>query len=110
MNDTATSRAEASSLLASFFYEIAREEGVTFEAFESRPISLGHAVIADAMSMALERFDARLCSDLPEGCRVHDRRGKTLASEVGGLRFRYRRVRDAFGNTAVPYADALDLP
>ena len=110
MNDTATPRAEASSLLASFFYEIVCEEGVDFETFESRCISLGHLVIADAMSTALERFDAKLCSDLPEGQKVHDRRGKTLASEVGDLRFKYRRVRDAFGNTVVPYADALDLP
>ena len=62
------------------------------------------------MSMALERFDAKLCSELPEGCKVHDRRGKALASEVGDLKFRYRRVRDAFGNTVAPYADALDLP
>lgn len=110
MNDTTTPRAEASSLLASFFFEIVREEGVDFEAFESRCISLGHSIIADAMSMALERFDARLCLDLPEGCRVHDRRKKTLASEVGDLKFRYRRVRDAFGNAVIPYADALDLP
>lgn len=110
MNDTSTPRAEASSLLASFFYEIVCEEGIDFEAFESKCISLGHSLIADAMSMALERFDARLCLDLPGGCRVHDRRNKTLASEVGDLKFKYRRVRDAFGNTVVPYADALDLP
>lgn len=110
MNDTSTPRAEASSLLASLFFEIVCEEGVDFETFESRCISLGHSVIADAMSTALERFDARLCLDLPEGSRVHDRRKKTLASEVGDLHFRYRRVRDAFGNTVVPYADALDLP
>lgn len=110
MNDTATPRAEASSLLAPVFFEVLCEEGITFEAFESRSIAIGHAVIADAMSMAIERLDARLCADLPDGCRVHDRRGKTLASEVGDLRFRYRRVRDAFGNAVVPYADALDLP
>ena len=110
MNDTATPRAEASSLLASFFFEIVCEEGIGFEAFESRCISLGHSIIADAMSMALERFDAKLCLDLPEGCKVHDRREKTLASEVGDLKFRYRRVRDSFGNTVIPYADALDLP
>ena len=110
MNDTATPRAEASSLLASFFFEIVCEEGIDFEAFESRCISLGHSIIADAMSMALERFDASLCLDLPEGCGVHDRRKKTLASEVGDLKFRFRRVRDPFGNTVIPYADALDLP
>ena len=94
MNDTTTPMAEAASLLASSFFEVVCEEGVDFEAFESRCISLGHSMIADAMSMALERFDARLCLGLPEGCRVHDRREKTLASEVGDLKFRYRRVRD----------------
>ena len=97
MNDTTTPMAEAASLLASSFFEVVCEEGVDFEAFESRCISLGHSMIADAMSMALERFDARLCLGLPEGCRVHDRREKTLASEVGDLKFRYRRVRDRFG-------------
>ena len=110
MNDTATRKAEATSLLSSFFFEVLCEEGVDFASFESRCISLGHSVIARAMSMALERFDARLCSNLPEGCKVHDKRDKTLASEVGDLEFRYRRVRDAYGNTVVPYADALDLP
>ena len=110
MNDTATPRAEASSLLAPIFFEILCEEGIDFESFESRSISVGHAVIAEAMSAALERFDARLCARLPEGSRVHDRRGKTLASEVGDLHFKCRRVRDAYGNTVVPCADALDLP
>ena len=110
MNDTATPRAEASSLLASSFFDIVCEEGIDFGTFESRCIHLGHSVIAEAMSAALERFDASLCSNLPEGCKVHDKRDKTLASEVGDLRFRYRRVRDAYGNTVVPYADALDLP
>ena len=109
-NDTATQRAEASSLLASFFYEIICEEGIDFESFESKCIHMGHSIIAKAMSMAIERFDAMLCLELPDGSKVHDRRGKTLASEVGDLRFKYRRVRDAFGNTVVPYADALDLP
>ena len=34
MNDTATPRVEASSLLASFFFEIVCEEGVDFEDLE----------------------------------------------------------------------------
>ena len=42
-------------------------------------------------------------ASLPEGCKVHDRRPKTLASEVGDLSFRYRRVRDAFGNTVIKF-------
>lgn len=109
-NDAATSRAGASSLPASFFFEIACEEGVDFEAFESRRVSLGRSVIADAMSTALERLDARLCLELPEGCRAHDGRKRTLAGEAGDLKFGYRRARDAFGSAVVPYADAPDLP
>ena len=110
MHDTAAPWAEASSLLASSFYEILNEEGVSFEEFESRSISYGHAAIADAISQALERKDASLCASLPDGCKVHDRRPKSLASEVGDLRFRYRRVRDEYGNTVIPLADHLDLP
>ena len=109
MNDTAAPTT-ASSLLAPIFLEILCEDGVDFESFESRAIAVGHSVIAEAMSMAIERLDERLCAALPEGCRVHDVRSKTLATEVGDLSFRYRRVRDGFGNTVVPYADALDLP
>lgn len=110
MHDTAAPWAEASSLLASSFYEILCEEGMSFEEFESRSISYGHAAIADAISMSLERKDKSLCAGLPDGCKVHDRRPKTLASEVGDLSFSYRRVRDACGNTVVPLADHLDLP
>ena len=110
MHDTAAPWAEASSLLASSFYEILNEGGMSFEEFESRSIAYGHAAIADAISMALERKDASLCAGLPDGCKVHDKRPKTLASEVGDLRFSYRRARDAYGNTVVPLADFLDLP
>ena len=70
------------------------EEGIAFEAFESQPTSIGHAVIAGAMSMAIERLDAELCSGLPEGCRVHDKGRKAFASAVGDLKSEYRRVRE----------------
>ena len=112
MNDTPTASREdmAAGLLASIFLEILCDEGVDFGSFESRAIAAGHSVMAKAMSSALEQLDARLCAELPEGCRVHDRRAKTLATEVGDLTFAYRRVRDGFGNDAAPLADALDLP
>ena len=110
MHDTAAPWAEVSFLLASSFYDFLNEEEMTFEEFESRSISYGHAAIADAISMALERKDKSLCASLPGGCHVHDRRPKTLASEVGDLSFKYRRVRDEYGNTAIPLADFLDLP
>ena len=110
MNDTTAPWAEASRLLASAYLDILHGGGVSFEEFESRCIEISHAAAAEAMSAALERRDAELCARLPEGCRVHDRRPKALASEVGDLAFSYRRVRDEYGNTAIPLADELDLP
>ncbi len=110
VNDTAKTRSEAARLLAPIFFGVLCEEGADFESFEGRAVSIGRAVIAQAMSIDIERLDAGLCADLPDGCSVHDRREKTLATEVGDLSFAYRRVRDRFGNTVIPCADALDLP
>ncbi|MFR2951079.1 MAG: UPF0236 family transposase-like protein [Collinsella intestinalis] len=110
MHDTTAPWAKASSLLALSFSEILDEEGIDFEEFESRAIALGHAAIAEAMSLSLERKDASLCAALGDGLAVHDRRPKTLASEIGDLAFSYRRARDRYGNTVVPLADFLDLP
>ena len=110
MHDTTAPWAKASSLLALSFSEILAEEGIDFEEFESRAIALGHAAIAEAMSLSLERKDASLCAALGDGLAVHDRRPKTLASEIGDLAFSYRRARDRYGNTVVPLADFLDLP
>ena len=85
MHDTTAPWAKASSLLALSFSEILDEEGIDFEEFESRAIALGHAAIAEAMSLSLERKDASLCAALGDGLAVHDRRPKTLASEIGDL-------------------------
>ncbi|MFR5092839.1 MAG: hypothetical protein ACLTDR_13375 [Adlercreutzia equolifaciens] len=60
-----------------------RRGRIDFEEFESRAIALGHAAIAEAMSLSLERKDASLCAALGDGLAVHDRRPKTLASEIG---------------------------
>lgn len=111
MNDTSTAmRAEASARLSSLFLGILARGGVTFEEFEGLAVAEGNALIAAAMGMALELFDGECCGSLPRGQRVHDRRERRLATEVGDARFRCRRVRDEHGNTVVPLADALDLP
>lgn len=47
----------------------------------------------DAATAALERLDASVCSSLPEGWRVHDRRPRTLAAKVGDVLFAWTRVR-----------------
>lgn len=83
MHDTTAPWAKASPLLALSFSEILDEEGIDFEEFESRAIAFGHAAIAEAISLSLERKDASLCAALGDGLAVHDQRPKTLASEIG---------------------------
>lgn len=107
---TATMRERAASSLAALFTGLLAAGDCDFGSFEERAIAMGHDAMADAMGRALERLDAELCASLPEGCGVHDARARTLATEVGDVTFRYRRARDRYGNTAVPLADALDLP
>lgn len=110
MAQDSTSKREAVSYLASAFFAALSQDGVTLEEAEDACIAIGHAAMAEAYAGALERLDAALCSSLPEGTRVHDRRERTLATKVGDVTFRYRRCRDAAGNTVVPLADALDVP
>ena len=40
-------------------------------------------VMAQAIGAALERYDAELCADLPSGQHIHDKRRRTLVTEVG---------------------------
>lgn len=112
VNDTcfAALRTAAADSLAEIFTSILLGEGATLEEAEDLCIGQGHLAMSQAMSRALERLDAVLCSSLPEGTAVHDRRSRTLATKMGDVTFRYRRCRDEHGNTAVPLADALDVP
>lgn len=105
-----TARAAAAAALADVFTDILLEAPGSFEAFERAAIEAGHSAMAAAMGRALERYDAALCLDPPPGCRAHDVRARCLATEVGDVRFGWRRLRDASGATVVPLADALDLP
>ena len=111
-NDTTPAQLRARQALSELFWEALAPAGgvATMESFEGEALRIGHAAIAAAMADALERLDARLCSSLPEGARVHDRRGRSLATMAGDLSFAWTRVRLADGSTAVPLAEALDLP
>lgn len=113
-NDTAPAALRARQALAELFWEALSEShaggGATLESFEDDAISIGHAAMADAIAAALERLDAALCSSLPEGWRVHDRRRRALATKVGDVSFAWTRVRDRRGVAEVPLAEALDLP
>lgn len=111
-NDTAPATLRARQALSELFYEALSAAGAaaTFESFEDDAVRMGHEAIAGAMASALERLDAEICSSLPPGCRVHDRRRRTLATKAGDVSFRWTRVRDARGFSEVPLAEALDLP
>lgn len=109
-NHTIALHSQAQSILSSIFVQILCEDPeLTFEDFEDRSICAVHSLAADAIGSALECYDQLICSDLPDGYRVHDRRCRTLATEVGDVSFRWRRVKGPRGYS-VPLADALDVP
>ena len=93
-----------------FLEELMRIPGGDPLGLEGRMIGRLHEAARDAYARALEALDQRLCSSLPAGVGVHDRRPRTLATRFGDVSFRRRTCRDAFGNTVVPLDDALDLP
>ena len=56
------------------------------------------AMLASAMSEALEIFDARLSADKPEGWRVKDSRPRAVLTEFGEVAFSRRVYIDEFGD------------
>lgn len=110
-NTTAFDLASATACLArAFLAALERTPDMTFEALEGEVLSIGHRAISKGLELALEALDARLCSQLPAGHHVHDSRDRELATQVGDIRFSYRRVKDQHGYAYSPLAEALDLP
>ena len=110
MPDRAPDMQTAIDSLASIFWDIlSSRDGITFEEFEERALACGHDVMAQAIGAALERYDAELCADLPSGRHIHDKRRRTLITEVGDVTFTQHRVRDADG-THAPLSEALGIP
>lgn len=110
-NDTSSRSEAAASALAELFDEELRAMGAAAIAdIEDRMLRVGHEAMAAALGSALERYDLRICADLPEGARIHDRRRRCLATKMGDVSFRWTRVRAADGGIDVPLADAVDLP
>ena len=107
-NSTASAAAEAA--MADIFAGMLMAGGLTFASFERGALAEGHAIMARAMGRALERLDAALCAELPPDLRVHDVRERSLATVVGDVSFRWRRLRARDGGACVPLADELDLP
>lgn len=109
-NPAESASATAQACLTKVFTGILLADGVSMECAEDRCISSAHELMARAFGAALEILDEKLCADLPDGVRVHDRRKRTLATKMGDVAFRCRRCRDASGCSVIPLADALDAP
>jgi len=100
----------AVSNLTSVFLDLLKTEFPTLAGCEDEAIRIGHAAIAKAMGYALELYDEELCESLPANTHVHERRRRTLSTEIGDVSFCRRVCRDAYGNTYVPLDEVIDLP
>lgn len=110
-NDTASRMEIAAEALAVLFDEELRAMGAAdISSIEDRMLGVGHEAMAEAFGRALERYDLRICAELPNGARIHDRRARMLATKMGDVSFRWTRVRAADGAIDAPLADAIDLP
>lgn len=89
------------ALLKSILVQFCLERITRFEDFERAETSSHEDVLstlADAMSEALEVFDAQLFSDRPEGWRVKDARSRSILTEFGEVTFARRVYTDEFGD------------
>ena len=110
-NDTASRMEIAAEALAALFDEELRAMGAAdIASIEDRVLGVGHEAMAEAFGRALERYDLRICAELPGGAKIHDRRARMLATKMGDVSFRWTRVRAADGAIDAPLADAIDLP
>ena len=89
------------TLLKSILTKFCLERITRFEDFERAETSAHEDVLltlADAMSDALEIFDAQLFADRPEGWRVKDARSRSVLTEFGEVTFTRRVYTDEFGD------------
>lgn len=100
---------QAVNCLSSVFLNLLKTEFPTLAGFEDEAKRIGNEVIAHAMGHALSLLDSELCSNLPKGIHIHERRKRTLATCVGDVCFTRRLCRDRYNNTVVPLDEAIDL-
>jgi len=89
------------ALLKSVLVQFCLERITRFEDFEQVERSSHEDVLrtlADAMSEALEIFDARLFADRPQGWRVKDARSRSILTEFGEVTFTRRVYIDEFSD------------
>ena len=79
--------------------------------FEEQALREGFELIRHAMSLALEKLDDHLYRhERPAGCSVHDRKARTLLTEVGQVSFRRRAYRNREGAQFCLLDECLSIP
>lgn len=110
-NTTAYDLTPATACLAkAFLTTLKQTPEMSFEALEGEVLSIGHKAIAKGLELALEALDSQLCKQLPQGHHQHDMKDRELATQIGDIKFSYRRVKDQYGHTYSPLAEELDIP
>lgn len=109
MEDGTSPRAAAVAALAEMFAGIACRSA-DLAHLEPEAIALGCGIMAQALGLALEAYDARLLEERPPSLRAHDVWPRTLATEVGDVAFSMRRCRDGAGCDVYLLADAPGIP
>lgn len=108
-NSIDAKRELAISYIADVFLEELDVQDRNMYDSENFCLEQGHKILSNALSIALESYDRKLCRTLDKGIKIHDRRKRTLATKLGDVTFSWSRCRDIYGNTIVPLADALDI-
>ena len=86
--DTIPASTRATSSIAEIFYEILTSRfDLDLEEFEDVALEAGHKIMASAFGLALEALDTRLCAEMPDGWRVHDRRTRRLLTKMGDVSY-----------------------
>jgi len=100
------------AILKKCLVEFCLERVMRFEDFgkaETSSLEDLFAMLSGAMSEALERFDAALLAEKPEGWRVKDRRPRSLLTEFGMVSFTRRIYIDEYGDRRTYLDELLSL-
>lgn len=109
MADDSSPKARAIAALTELFLE-KTEACSDFSVLESICMDAGHECMSVSLGRALEARDEELMRSRPEGYVAHDKRTRTLATEMGDVSFVQRRYRDRFGLDAYLLSDRYGIP
>lgn len=81
-----------------------------FEAFEKIVTTDMRVVAAMALRKCIERFDAKLRDNMPQGWSMHERATRTLVTLVGAVTFERTIFLDEYGRRRAWADELLGIP